>query len=172
MSAADVRESLAVGSQACGFVPEPVVQSERIAEVIDLDWERQRRFVPSSEQWEVAERNAARLRHPSVRGGQAASVRVETVTVSGRLVARVLGYLAAVAVVVVGGGLLGLMLRPDAYAGPTWEHSVSAGESLWSVAQGIQTERAIEDVVEDIRQLNGLSTDALQVGQELILPAQ
>ena len=67
---------------------------------------------------------------------------------------------------------VGLALRPAAYSGSTWVHSVTAGESVWGLAASLELSRPLEDVVEDIRSLNGLTTSALTPGQELLLPAQ
>lgn len=64
----------------------------------------------------------------------------------------------------------GLALRPAPYSGPTWQHSVAQGESVWSLAAAIGSERALEDVVTDIYALNSLGDGPLMVGQQIILP--
>lgn len=133
--------------------------------VIDLGQERHRL---RPELATALERRAAMGRHPSVRS-KGSGVRAGSAAVGQRM--RVLGYMAALVAVVVGGGYLGLGLRAPEYSGSTWEHSVSAGESLWSLAASLETERPIEQVMEDIRHLNDLDADRLAVGQMLVLPA-
>ena len=48
-------------------------------------------------------------------------------------------------------------------------HGVVAGESIWSIAQGVNTDRPLEDVVTDIRALNDVE-GALMVGQQIKVP--
>ncbi|WP_281859409.1 LysM peptidoglycan-binding domain-containing protein [Salana multivorans] len=48
---------------------------------------------------------------------------------------------------------------------------VAPGESLWSIASGIAGERDVRDVVAALEELNGLTSSQLQVGQELLVPA-
>lgn len=79
-----------------------------------------------------------------------------------------LGSMAALALGVGGVGL-GTLLAPQAYSGPTSVHAVSAGESLWSIAQGVDTERPLEEVVTDIESLNGVEGPLL-VGQRIEVP--
>lgn len=78
------------------------------------------------------------------------------------------GFCATLALSVVA-GLAGFALSPDVYSGPTIEHAVTGGESVWSLAQGVDTDRNLEDVVTDIQRLNGIE-GGLQVGQKVILP--
>jgi len=83
----------------------------------------------------------------------------------------------AVVAVAVAGGLgagAGLLAQPDPYAGPTHVHSVAAGESLWGLADQVNSQRPLEQVVLDIRTLNGLdgSDTVLTPGTELVLPGQ
>ena len=78
------------------------------------------------------------------------------------------GVCATLALSVVA-GLAGFALAPDVYSGPTIEHAVTGGESVWSLAQGVDTDRNLEDVVTDIQRLNGIE-GGLQVGQKVILP--
>ncbi|MDN6428800.1 MAG: LysM peptidoglycan-binding domain-containing protein [Propionibacterium sp.] len=68
----------------------------------------------------------------------------------------------------------GLLAQPDAYAGPTRVHLVSAGESLWGLAEAVDSSRPLEQVVLDIRTLNGLQAGGagLQPGGEVILPVE
>ncbi len=149
---------------------------EHGARVIDLGIERARRRQSESAQSLSDERYAAMLRHPAARGGNSdrtqdlLSGRQATVSLS-FLVRRVGLYLLALIVVVALSAGAGLLMRDSAYTGPTWQHSVSAGESLWSLAAGIKTSEPIEQVMEDIRQLNALESTTLQIGQELVLPA-
>lgn len=74
----------------------------------------------------------------------------------------------AVAVVV-------FMVSSDAYVAANLSevtnYSVQAGDSLWSVAQGLQSSRPLADVVADIQLLNGGVT-SLSIGQDLIVPVK
>ncbi len=65
---------------------------------------------------------------------------------------------------------IGLMLRPAPYSGQTWAHSVTAGESIWGLAQTIGSSRPLEDLVTDIIELNGLQGATIHPGQEILLP--
>lgn len=77
---------------------------------------------------------------------------------------------AAALLSVVGGGL-GVLVQPDSYSGPTRIHSVTAGESVWSLAQTVTTDRPLENVVVDIESLNDIK-GGLTVGQNVVLPMQ
>lgn len=81
-------------------------------------------------------------------------------------------YLIALIIVVGSGFALGVQLQPAAYSGPIWSHSVSAGESVWALADRVGSNRPLRDVVEDIRLLNDLSTDLLVPGQVVTLPVE
>lgn len=83
---------------------------------------------------------------------------------------------AALTVLAVGAGVgvgvgAGLLAQPDAYSGPTVEHSVTAGESVWGLASAVGSDRPLEQVVVDIEQLNGIQ-GGLTVGQEVMLPTE
>ena len=65
----------------------------------------------------------------------------------------------------------GLVLQTSPYDGPTRVVSVSRGDSVWSLAQGVDTSRPLQDVVTDIEQLNDIQ-GALQVGQEVRIPTR
>ena len=67
---------------------------------------------------------------------------------------------------------LGLALRPAPYGGETYVHSVTAGESVWGLAESLGSSRALEDVVADIVSLNALEANVLHPGQELLLPVE
>ena len=82
----------------------------------------------------------------------------------------VVGSLAAVALLLGSAGL-GALMRPAAYDGPTYTHAVTAGESVWSLAQSVRTSRPLDEVVADIERLNGVD-GALRVGQVVVLPAR
>ena len=47
---------------------------------------------------------------------------------------------------------------------------VQTGDTLWSVAMTVPEAPSVSAAVEDIKELNGLSSDILNVGQDLILP--
>lgn len=69
----------------------------------------------------------------------------------------------------VAGGALGLAVSPGTYSGPTAVHAVTSGESVWSIAQSIATDRSVEDVVTDIEALNNID-GALMVGELIDVP--
>ncbi|MGV9182258.1 LysM peptidoglycan-binding domain-containing protein [Arcanobacterium canis] len=47
---------------------------------------------------------------------------------------------------------------------------VQEGQSLTSIASLVMTDRPRADVISDIRSMNGLDSDQIRVGQELLLP--
>ena len=50
--------------------------------------------------------------------------------------------------------------------------TVMPGDTLWSIAEGIAPESDPRDVIGEITRLNMLQGGALQIGQELAVPAQ
>lgn len=84
------------------------------------------------------------------------------------LVRFILWVMAVLALGAAGVGI-GMLLSPGVYSGPTAVHGVVAGESVWSIAQGVNTDRPLEDVVTDIRALNDVE-GALMVGQQIKVP--
>ena len=50
--------------------------------------------------------------------------------------------------------------------------TVSAGESLWTIAEEVAPHRDPRDVVDELVRLNALDTVAVQVGQQLAIPAE
>lgn len=85
-----------------------------------------------------------------------------------RGVAWVLGAVLAFAIALG----VGLALQPPAYAGETWTHSVTAGESVWGLAASLESTRPLEEVVSDIMEMNRLTGAVIHPGQELLLPAE
>ena len=85
-----------------------------------------------------------------------------------RSVVCTLSTLAAATTLSVGAGLY---FQPDDYSGPTVAHSVTNGESVWSLAQAVDASRPLEQVVVDIERLNDID-GPLQVGQRLQIPAE
>ena len=47
---------------------------------------------------------------------------------------------------------------------------VQTGDTLWSVAMSVPEVPSITAAIEDIKELNGLQSDTLSVGQDLIIP--
>lgn len=84
------------------------------------------------------------------------------------LVRFILWAMAALALGVAGVGI-GMLVSPGVYSGPTAMHAVAAGESVWSIAQDVNTDRPLEDVVTDIRALNDVE-GVLMVGQQIKVP--
>lgn len=109
------------------------------------------------------------------RAGQArtnAGIRIRSGSAPSRLAfARSAGYAVCLALSIVAGAALGISLQPSPYAGPTIEHSVVAGDSLWSLAAAVGSERPLEEVVLDIKRMNDLD-NGLVPGQSLILPTR
>ncbi len=102
--------------------------------------------------------------------GTASSVlpRVDFTAVALRIVAWSVAVVVAFSVALG----LGLALRPAPYGGETYVHSVTAGESVWGLAESLGSSRALEDVVADIVSMNALDANVLHPGQELLLPAE
>jgi len=54
----------------------------------------------------------------------------------------------------------------------TVEYRVTAGDSLWSIAETLTTDGAdVRDSIDVIRRLNDLATSSLDTGQVLVVPA-
>lgn len=107
--------------------------------------------------------------------GDSGSVTTHGVSVPPTVVAwvvRAVVYLAMTAALFSLAAAVGLAIRPAPYSGPTWEHSVAEGESVWSLAASIGSDRGLEDVVTDIYALNSLDEGPLVVGQEILLPTR
>ncbi len=77
----------------------------------------------------------------------------------------------ATLVLSVGAGALGLALQPATYDGPTVTKAVVSGDSVWSLAQSVNTDRPLEEVVADIERMNDVS-GALQPGQRVVVPVR
>lgn len=91
-------------------------------------------------------------------------------TVRGRRAVTVLALIAATAVSVALGALVGVGMNP-APSGATTTVTVAPGETLWSVASATAAPgEDLRDVVEQIAALNGLASSQLAVGQELLVP--
>ena len=80
-----------------------------------------------------------------------------------------------VAVVIMGavGAGLGIIAQDMPDADATTLASVQAGDSLWSIAASLGIEdRSLEDVVFEIKSLNGLDSAVLSPGQILTVPTK
>ena len=71
----------------------------------------------------------------------------------------------------VGAGALGLAIQPSAYDGPTVIKAAVSGDSIWSMAESVRSERPVEEIVADIERLNGIS-GALRPGQRVVVPVR
>ena len=71
----------------------------------------------------------------------------------------------------VGAGILGLVLQPDTYDGPTVIKAAVSGDSVWSMAQNVRSERPLEEIVADIESLNDIS-GAIHPGQRVVVPVR
>ena len=67
--------------------------------------------------------------------------------------------------------VLGLAIQPAAYDGPTVTKAVVSGDSVWSLAQNVKTDRPLEQVVADIERMNDVQ-GALQPGQRVLVPVR
>lgn len=85
----------------------------------------------------------------------------------------IVGFTTATLVAGMIGAGLGIAAADRPSAEDTTIASVQAGESLWSIAAGLENvDRPLEDVVSDIRYLNGLESDMLTPGQILTVPTK
>ena len=94
-------------------------------------------------------------------------------TARGRAVLTALAALPAVIVilgVIWGGGAALASLDSSAPAGTFETVTVSAGDSLWSIAQEIAPDADPRDVVAEISRLNGLTGNVVSAGQQLAIP--
>lgn len=145
---------------------------EDLAEIVDLDAFRRNRGgrnVPTGSA--VSLKPAASLKpgaSPKSAAAPTHSSQLDFVRLAVRAAMWVLVMVAALSIALG----LGMALRPSAYSGQTWLHPVSAGESVWALAESIESPRPLEDVVADIVQLNSLDDMTIHPGQELILPAE
>lgn len=111
-----------------------------------------------------------RMHAPRTEGRQARGVvAVDRAARKSASFLRSTGYALCLALSIVGAAALGLSMQPTPYTGPTIEHSVTAGDSVWSLAAAIGSERPLEEVVLDIKHMNDLD-GALTPGQSLVLP--
>jgi LysM repeat protein len=96
-------------------------------------------------------------------------------TVRGR---RVLAAIAAtpavvaLTVAVISGGAALASRDAGAPAGSYQTVTVSAGDTLWSIAQEVAPNGDPRDVVDSIARLNALDSVSLQAGQTLAIPAE
>ena len=65
----------------------------------------------------------------------------------------------------------GLALQPDTYDGPTVIKAAVSGDSVWSMAQNVRSERPLEEIVADIERLNDIS-GAIHPGQRVVVPVR
>ncbi|MFD4959245.1 LysM peptidoglycan-binding domain-containing protein [Microbacterium sp. NPDC058389] len=97
-------------------------------------------------------------------------------TVRGRRVLALLAALPALialgAAMALGGGAALASLEGGAPADSFESVIVSAGDSLWSIAEEVAPGHDPRDVVDQIARLNALNGVAVQVGQQLAIPAQ
>lgn len=116
---------------------------------------------------------AATAEVPAMAGGAAqGSVRL---TRRGRLVRSVLLGVLALALLVVG---VARLTAAPARAGAEQTVPVSVaevvveqGDSLWVIAERVAPGRDPRDVIHELRELNGLSSNLLQPGQVLLVPS-
>ncbi|MDW4573086.1 LysM peptidoglycan-binding domain-containing protein [Microbacterium sp. M3] len=96
-------------------------------------------------------------------------------TVRGRRVLAALAALPAVVALsaaVLGGGAALASRDAGAPAGQFETITVSAGDSLWTIAEEVAPDRDPRDVVDQIVRLNALDSVLVQAGQSLAIPAE
>lgn len=106
--------------------------------------------------------------------GSARSTRLR-LTVRGRRVLAAVAALPAIiaiAVAMISGGSALASRDAGAAAGSFATITVSAGDSLWSIAEEVAPAEDPRDVVDAIVRLNALDGAALQAGQSLAIPAE
>ena len=85
--------------------------------------------------------------------------------------------LAALVLVLMGVALMQLTSAParagSEVSGPVTvaEVTVEQGDSLWAIAERVAPGRDPRDVIHELRELNGLSSNLLQPGQVLLVPS-
>lgn len=115
-----------------------------------------------------ARRPAASVPAASVAAAPAPRTRLR-ITPRGRAVLSVLvalPFIVAILLAVLNGGV-----AAADQGGSTVTVTVSAGQTLWSLAEAIAPEANPADVVADIVAVNALDGGAVQAGQTLVLPA-
>lgn len=145
-----------------------VTHSDRpaLADVVSID-EARARLRGSGAENQARSLAQSMARHPAgtqIRSGS------DLASFSANPAVRVVLWAVAVTVAFALALTIGLMLRPAPYSGQTWAHSVTAGESIWGLAQTIGSSRPLEDLVTDIIELNGLQGATIHPGQEILLP--
>jgi len=97
-------------------------------------------------------------------------------TVRGRRVLALLAALPALIALAIamamGSGAALASLDGGAPAGAFESVVVSAGDTLWSIAEDVAPGHDPRDVVDQIARLNALNGVSVQVGQELAIPAE
>ncbi|GAA5211016.1 LysM peptidoglycan-binding domain-containing protein [Microbacterium kyungheense] len=97
-------------------------------------------------------------------------------TVRGRRVLALLAALPALIALAIamamGSGAALASLDVGAPAGAFESVVVSAGDTLWSIAEDVAPGHDPRDVVDQIARLNALNGVSVQVGQELAIPAE
>lgn len=92
---------------------------------------------------------------------------------SGVSVGRAVAYVTALALASGVAAGIGVIVQPSVDTANTRVASVQAGDSLWSIAGGLDiTGRNIDEVVYDIRELNQLDSNTLTPGQTLVVPTK
>jgi hypothetical protein len=82
---------------------------------------------------------------------------------------RIVVVLAVMAVLVIGGFLLGHATSQA--SAPPQKVTVEAGETLWTVAERVAPQDDPRLVVARIQAMNHLSTPSVEAGQQLLVPA-
>lgn len=168
--AARVRQGLKVVDGAGAAARAPLASVSRISEAPSV----RRRVEALRAEDPVAHRRPLPPRRPqAIRtislADALATVWAQVVSLASRIRLAGVLYAAAFTAAMVVAVMVGLSLQGSGYAGPTVVHSVGAGESVWSLAATVDTDRPLADVVSDIQSLNNIS-GGLSRGQQVVLP--
>src|SRR5262249_11528702 len=83
---------------------------------------------------------------------------------------RAVVFLVGLAVAMIAGFVLATGSTATEHSESTTVIQVGPGETLWDIAQSVAVKGHTGDMVEHIKELNGLSGGALQAGEELRVP--
>jgi hypothetical protein len=83
---------------------------------------------------------------------------------------RAVVFLVGLAVAMVAGFVLAAGSTATEHSESTTVIQVGPGETLWDIARSVAVEGHTADMVDHIKQLNGLTGSALEVGEELRVP--
>src|SRR4051794_17320587 len=108
---------------------------------------------------------------PSVRQSVSRPRSTVRLTPRGRIVVVVAALLVAFAVGVFVTAAGSVATQRPGTAEPTRIVQVGSGDTLWDIASDVADDGDVRSMMEEIKQLNALSSGDLQAGQRLVVPA-